>query len=498
MSKKQKNFIVISIILIFIISLVVLGLIMFVSSSNNNYSIKTIKKGITTETYFYNSNGKSMSIVPQTTVSFSGSTKGKGLSYMSLKIKVSNTGNTKLTNLRLTNINPLQLEYSLEDKLPIQPILNVGELNVIEWDTANSCTSNMDCGSSEKCINSLCLIDISNISGEVQFRFNIEAEYKDSEGQGNNISTLINTPILFEEDEKKVTFRTSDLNYNSGWIALDLNFDGELEGYYYSGLSEKNKASCYSEGKIRTGLYTLEGYEIVKDSYGKPNICIPFDSFTNSGSSYKVYQFKYFQNKSTLAITSTDSVEPYASDRKEKYSLDMSILTPVCGNNIIEGSEICDGIDLGGSTCKSINTEFLEGTLSCNNNCSSFQTSNCISDTGQTLVTVTNSYYKKSPFESIFGSYSTGSELSWDISVRDSRILNGINERITWEDSWVNCYSREVIDQYNINYKCTLTITPFMNKGYSVYFKLDGNLSNGDVSYKIGNYDFYGKMFPTF
>ena len=46
----------------------------------------------------------------------------------------------------------------------------------------------------------------------------------------------------------------------------------------------------------------------------------------------------------------------------------------VCGNNLREGSESCDGIDLGGQTCTS--QGFSGGTLSCNGNCT-FNTSGC-------------------------------------------------------------------------------------------------------------------------
>lgn len=61
--------------------------------------------------------------------------------------------------------------------------------------------------------------------------------------------------------------------------------------------------------------------------------------------------------------------------------------TPVCGNDVREGLETCDGSDLAGQTCQS--QGFLEGTLACYpdgsaNECT-FDTSGC---SGSTLCTV--------------------------------------------------------------------------------------------------------------
>jgi len=58
---------------------------------------------------------------------------------------------------------------------------------------------------------------------------------------------------------------------------------------------------------------------------------------------------------------------------------------PVCGNGIIETGEVCDGANLGGETCQS--QGFSGGTLSCSANCTSFDTSACTTGgcTTQTL-----------------------------------------------------------------------------------------------------------------
>ena len=50
--------------------------------------------------------------------------------------------------------------------------------------------------------------------------------------------------------------------------------------------------------------------------------------------------------------------------------------TQTCGNDQIEGNEVCDGTDLGGEDC--VSQGFLAGTLACNPNCMAFDTSNCV------------------------------------------------------------------------------------------------------------------------
>ncbi|MBI4057649.1 MAG: right-handed parallel beta-helix repeat-containing protein, partial [Elusimicrobia bacterium] len=56
----------------------------------------------------------------------------------------------------------------------------------------------------------------------------------------------------------------------------------------------------------------------------------------------------------------------------------------VCGNNVGESGEACDGTDLGGQTCQSRGFDF--GTITCNSDCLGFNTTQCQNDTTPPVI----------------------------------------------------------------------------------------------------------------
>lgn len=48
----------------------------------------------------------------------------------------------------------------------------------------------------------------------------------------------------------------------------------------------------------------------------------------------------------------------------------------ICGDNIREGNEICDGIDLAGATCDTMAADYT-GALACSSDCLNYDTSMC-------------------------------------------------------------------------------------------------------------------------
>ncbi|MBU2406484.1 MAG: MBL fold metallo-hydrolase, partial [Nanoarchaeota archaeon] len=62
---------------------------------------------------------------------------------------------------------------------------------------------------------------------------------------------------------------------------------------------------------------------------------------------------------------------------------DCDINQPVCGDNLTESPEVCDGTDLGGQTCVTKGYDY--GNLACLSNCGGYDTSDCHYDSTGTL-----------------------------------------------------------------------------------------------------------------
>lgn len=55
---------------------------------------------------------------------------------------------------------------------------------------------------------------------------------------------------------------------------------------------------------------------------------------------------------------------------------------PMCGNNIQEGNEACDGTDLDDQSCNKVNDNWGGGTLLCARDCTAFDQSQCCLNIG--------------------------------------------------------------------------------------------------------------------
>lgn len=77
-----------------------------------------------------------------------------------------------------------------------------------------------------------------------------------------------------------------------------------------------------------------------------------------------------FTDNRNESAGSADSIDVYAASAP-------GVVSPVCGNNLRETPEVCDGSDLAGQTC--VSQGFTGGTLSCNGACSAFVTAACTS-----------------------------------------------------------------------------------------------------------------------
>lgn len=84
---------------------------------------------------------------------------------------------------------------------------------------------------------------------------------------------------------------------------------------------------------------------------------------------------------STSTATSSDTTSELTSSTGSTSTTDATDTTstggPVCGNNKIEGDEVCDGTDFGGETCKSVVPgKWGGGSLGCNA-CTSLNDGKC-------------------------------------------------------------------------------------------------------------------------
>jgi hypothetical protein len=76
------------------------------------------------------------------------------------------------------------------------------------------------------------------------------------------------------------------------------------------------------------------------------------------------------------ADTSSTGTDPTDTDATETTDTDPTTGGAVCGDDTVEGREVCDGDDLGDETCES--QGFGSGRLACADDCSAFDTSACV------------------------------------------------------------------------------------------------------------------------
>jgi len=87
------------------------------------------------------------------------------------------------------------------------------------------------------------------------------------------------------------------------------------------------------------------------------------EGITGLETADRIENYKYLANLLNEVAQTSFYVPPYSNP-------------PVCGNNILEYGETCDGSDLNGESC--LSQGFDAGTLNCLNDCSGFDTNSCV------------------------------------------------------------------------------------------------------------------------
>lgn len=122
------------------------------------------------------------------------------------------------------------------------------------------------------------------------------------------------------------------------------------------------------------------------DPYGssEDNCTSNYDQMCHNGDVYWINScYEFEEIKESCSLTEVCSLGVCVYDDSGSGS--------VCGNNIIETGEYCDGIDLGGEICASFGYNL--GFLKCNNECL-FDLSSCSKDDeGDSECILTSAYY---------------------------------------------------------------------------------------------------------
>ena len=193
MKKKTRRIILVISIISFII-IIILGFILF-SYLSKPKEIKFTNGGFTLGVNFYDLNGNKISSRPQTTIRTQ-----QGIFYISFKILGSNVGLVPLSGINIKNTLPVEFNSILSDQTILATDLAVEQSNTLLYDTATLCATDLECSSSEKCINNQCLFNIRDLRGTISYSTEIEASYIDAYGISSTTSYLLVLPITFNSD----------------------------------------------------------------------------------------------------------------------------------------------------------------------------------------------------------------------------------------------------------------------------------------------------------
>ena len=380
MSKsKKKIWLGISIVLV-IILLLGSGIYFFMFGFKNTSEATINNKDSKIKLTFYDSNGNPISSSLSQSTVYSGTRSQSGIFYMSMKIFLTNTGTTMLTNVRRVPNSENQLSKALDGQNPVQSYLNIGQSNILFWDTANTCAVQGDCGSNELCIGTKCLINVENLAGNITFSTQILGDYLNA--YGVTATNSLNTGLTLSFSTENVFFRTNVnqnlpyYNYQAlfnpsltfdgklRWIAIDKNGDGILEKYGRSTSSSSANAYCENRGSDPVLLYMPFGCHHKCFGGANTDVWILGDSATETiwvcynddTSSSMSYNYKTTSEGTENAITYAIPLEPYKSTNcggqipcEERYVTQTSIPIQTCNDNYKNQDE--SDIDCGGTAC---------------------------------------------------------------------------------------------------------------------------------------------------
>jgi hypothetical protein len=208
------------------------------------------------------------------------------------------------------------------------------------------------------------------------------------------------------------------------WVHICNNYDSStlIKTIYVNG--NPSGTQIVDGIRLTTGRWCIGSYGTGSFIDGKIFQPVWFDESLSSNEINQIYEGTYFTQSSTPS--------------EEQ----------VCENNIIEGTEVCDGTSLNSQTC--ITQGFVSGTLSCLSDCSGYDISECISSC--------NEFWSCSNWTDCINSSRTrvctdanncGTNISRPIEVRDCGSLCTENWVCTWSECINNNQEKICVDKNN-------------------------------------------------
>lgn len=124
-------------------------------------------------------------------------------------------------------------------------------------------------------------------------------------------------------------------------------------------------------GKYEACRYKAESIAVLKELPPDNSKCD-----TKFADSWQKTETKYGLDCPTTGDAM--SIGNDASAHVDEVVTTLKNVAPVCGNNTIEGDEVCDGTALAGETC--VTQGFDNGTLACSGTCDGFVTTGCFQE----------------------------------------------------------------------------------------------------------------------
>jgi hypothetical protein len=174
-----------------------------------------------------------------------------------------------------------------------------------------------------------------------------------------NGKSLEGAELIFSLDNDDFVFNEGD------YTAIELRENGNV--YSQLGSNQVNSGSWLMSGSSGTAAVLADDKKIL----GK----IPVEAKKVGEVKLELVSYKFvketdmFGGETIYDLEGDDIVQGVINIGEGK--------DPVCGNNIVEAGETCDGDDLAGKTCASLFPNKPEGTLTCADGCSSFIVDDC-------------------------------------------------------------------------------------------------------------------------